>query len=79
MAEHYLVVLDKGQADGVAPGNTFTIVRAGDPYTRQYTGMIDEDIGTIIVIETGKNTSTGLVVRSSRELNAGDRIETRLH
>lgn len=78
VAEGYLVVVDKGSADGVEVGNTFTIVRAGDPYTRQYSGLADEDIGEILVLETFKNTSTGLVTAASREVVPSDRCEMRV-
>lgn len=77
MAESYIAVIDKGSADGVQPGNTFTIVRAGDPYTREYSGMMDEDIGELIVVETFKNASTALVLSASRVIVPGDRIEMR--
>lgn len=77
MAESYVAVIDKGSADGVQVGNTFTIVRAGDPYTREYTGMMDEDIGELLVIETFRNASTALVLSASRVVVPGDRIEMR--
>ncbi len=78
VAEGYLVVVDKGSSDGVEVGNTFTIVRAGDPYLRQYSGLADEDIGEILVLETFKNTSTGLLTAASREVVPGDRCEMRV-
>ncbi|OGQ21098.1 MAG: hypothetical protein A2138_09920 [Deltaproteobacteria bacterium RBG_16_71_12] len=78
VAEGYLVVVDKGSSDGVEVGNTFTIVRAGDPYLRQYSGLTDEDIGEILVLETFKNTSTGLLTAASREVVPGDRCEMRV-
>jgi hypothetical protein len=77
MAESYIAVIDKGSADGVREGNTFTIVRAGDPYTREYTGMSDEDIGELIVVETFKSSSTALLTAASRVVVPGDRIEMR--
>jgi hypothetical protein len=77
VGEQYLVILDKGTKDGVKLGNTFIVVRGGDPYTRQKTGLLDEDIGEILVLETFQNASTGIVMRSNRELLPGDRIEMR--
>lgn len=77
LGESYVVVIDKGSADGVAAGNTFVVVRAGDPYTREYSGMADEDIGELIVIETFKGASTALLTAASRVIVPGDRIEMR--
>jgi hypothetical protein len=77
MGESYLSVVDKGSADGVAIGNVFTIVRAGDPYTKEYSGMADEDIGEILIIEVFKNASTGLLTSASRVIVPGDRVEMR--
>ena len=78
VAEGYLVVVDKGSADGVEVGNTFTIVRAGDPYTRQYSGLTDEDIGDLVILEAFKNSSSGLLRAASREVVPGDRCEMRV-
>ncbi len=76
--ETYVVIVDKGSADGVQVGNSFTVVRAGDPYLRQYSGLADEDIGEILIIETEKNISTGILVNTARELVPGDRCEMRV-
>ena len=75
--ETYVVIVDKGSADGVQIGNSFTVVRAGDPYLRQYSGLADEDIGEILIIETEKNVATGVLMNSARELVPGDRCEMR--
>jgi hypothetical protein len=76
--ETYVVIVDKGSADGVQVGNSFTVVRAGDPYLRQYSGLADEDIGEILITETEKNISTGILMNSARELVPGDRCEMRV-
>lgn len=77
MGDSFVVVVDKGSNDGVVAGNTFTIVRVGDPYTKQYTNMVDEEIGQLIVVEPFKGVSTCLLVAASREIVPGDRIEMR--
>ncbi len=76
--ESYAVIVDKGSADGVQVGNSFTVVRAGDPYLRQYSGLADEDIGEVLIIDTEKNVATGVLVNSARELVPGDRCEMRV-
>ncbi len=78
LGENYIVILDKGSADGVQVGNDFVVVRAGDPYTKEYSGLADEDIGEVLIVETSKNVSTGVLINASREIVPGDRAEMRL-
>jgi hypothetical protein len=86
-AEHHMVFVDRGRADGVEEGNVFTVLRAGDPYAkeldltnlsiREDRRLPSEDIGELLVVDAKENYSTALVVRSLRELAAGDRVEMR--
>jgi len=86
-AEHNVVFVDKGRADGVEDGNVFTVTRAGDPYGKpldldtlgieENQALPAEDIGELLVVDAKENFSTALVVRSLRELFAGDRVEMR--
>jgi hypothetical protein len=84
MAQHHLVFVDRGTADGVEDGNVFTVVRSGDPYgAAQRPGVApqrlpDEDIGSLLVVDAKEHASTALVVTSRRELVAGDRVELRV-
>jgi len=78
VGDNYTVILDKGSNDGVVLGNSFIIVRAGDPFTKQYSGLADEDIGEILIVETSKNVSTGLMIAANREIVPGDRVEMRV-
>ncbi len=77
VGDNYTVILDKGSNDGVQIGNSFIVVRAGDPYTKQYSGLADEDIGEILIVETSKTVSTGLMIQANREVVPGDRAEMR--
>lgn len=77
VGDNYTVIVDKGSNDGVQVGNSFIVVRAGDPYTKQYSGLADEDIGEILIVETAKNVSTGLLIQANREIVPGDRAEMR--
>jgi LysM domain len=77
VGEEFLVVLDRGSADGVRVGNNFTIINVADGLSMDDRNHTDEKIGNIIVLETQKTTSTGLVVDSSRELAPGMRAEMR--
>ncbi|HUL58816.1 MAG TPA: LysM domain-containing protein [Anaeromyxobacteraceae bacterium] len=83
IGEHHVVFVDRGKADGVEEGNTFKVVRAGDPYGRSsigpifVAGMPKEDVGELLVIDARERASAALVVRSLRELAVGDRVEMR--
>ncbi|MCP3142504.1 LysM peptidoglycan-binding domain-containing protein [Pyxidicoccus xibeiensis] len=84
LGEHHTVVVDKGSAEGVQLGNTFTILRQGDP-SRQVLGQEAkplsknelrfpwENIGTCMVTEVKERTSNCLMLRSLEELVPGDR------
>jgi hypothetical protein len=84
MGEHDIVFVDRGTADGVEEGNVFTVVRSGDPYGRDIARTMadatlpSEDIGSLLVVDAKEHASTTLVVRSKRELLAGDRVELRV-
>jgi len=78
VGDNYTVIVDKGSADGVQMGNSFIVVRTGDPYTKEVSGLPDEDIGEVLIIETSKNVSTGLLIHASREIIPGDRAEMRV-
>jgi hypothetical protein len=84
LGQGHLVFLDRGSADGVATGNTFDVVRAGDGldddgYTPYYDETLPrENIGSLIVVDVKEKTSAAIVVRSIRELRIGDRLEMRV-
>ncbi len=77
IGQNHVVFIDRGQNDGVQVGNTFVVVRSGDPFTGELRGMQDEDIGRILVVDVGERGSTGVMLETSREVVAGDRIEMR--
>ncbi len=79
-----IVLLDRGQADGLAPGNIMRVVRRGDAYPpevgdgpaageddRRYPDTI---VGEIAVIEVGKTTAIGFVTRSKQEIELADHV-----
>jgi hypothetical protein len=75
LGQHTIVIVDKGEKDGVKPGNTFTIKRATDPLTGDQRGLTDEVIGRVLVTDVRDDTSVGLLTYSNRAIVAGDRIE----
>jgi hypothetical protein len=72
--QHHVVFIDKGSNDGVKIGNSFTVVRAGDAYTREVSGMPDEVIGKVMVVDVRPNISTGLIIYANRAVVAGERV-----
>jgi LysM repeat protein len=82
IGEHHFVYLDKGRTDGVEEGNTFTVVRSGDPADAKAPALHDprlpdEDVGQLLVVDAKEHASTALVVRSLLELYVGERVEMR--
>ena len=87
------VFIDKGSADGVERGNTFAVVRKGDglsnklvtsSYAEGVGGALskgehtpDENVGLLLVTDTKEHLSTAIVIKSVRELQAGDQVEMR--
>jgi hypothetical protein len=79
--EHHVVIVDKGSADGLQPGNTFTIVRQGDrggdfldPSEGQDKDFPLESVGTCMALDVKEKASTCLLTRSLRDIVKGDRI-----
>ncbi|MGI5864782.1 MAG: LysM peptidoglycan-binding domain-containing protein [Myxococcales bacterium] len=81
--EHHVVFIDKGSRDGVEEGNTFSVVRQGDPLyhtaredeARDYP---EETVAQIVVFDVKENASAGLIIRSFRELVIGDKVVTKV-
>jgi hypothetical protein len=91
--EYQEVFIDRGLEDGVEEGNTFAVLRQGDGLnnafvTKSYTGGVqgaraakanvpEENVGLLLVIDARDHLSTAIVVKSIRELQAGDLVEMR--
>ena len=85
MGEYHVIVVDKGSADGVQPGNTFVVVRRQDsggsefmdPAGRQDDRFPLEDIAQCMAVDVKERASTCLMTRSIREVVFGDKVEMR--
>ncbi|ATB40991.1 peptidoglycan-binding protein LysM [Cystobacter fuscus] len=90
-AEHHILVIDRGSADGVQAGNTFTITRQGDPARQevlklelpigkknQQAPLPTEDVALCLVTEVKERTSNCLIVRSLQEVGPGDPVVMRV-
>lgn len=82
-AEFNVVYLDRGKADGVEVGNTFEVVRSGDPLYEPIDrplntpGLPREVIGQIVIFDAQERASSAYVRRSLAELLVGDHVEMR--
>ncbi len=84
LGEHHTIVVDKGSKDGVQTGNTFEILRKGDPSLHVMGTNVQKpsekerpypwrSIGTCMITEVKERTSNCLMTRSLEELVPGDR------
>jgi hypothetical protein len=84
LAEHHVVFVDKGKADGVEEGNRLVVVRSGDPRVEKsslptWDGTLPvEEVGALLVVDVKEHASAALVTRSLSELAPGDRVEMRV-
>jgi hypothetical protein len=83
VGERHLVFLDQGANQGVEEGNVFDVVRREDGYpplgvVRQVNqwdkNLPVEIVGRVMVVDARQNASTGIVLASLKELQAGDRV-----
>lgn len=75
-----IVYIDLGSNHGAEPGNMLYVVRDVTIDTTATTGYTEklpqELLGALVILETGKKTSTALVVKSIDAINRGDRLST---
>ena len=89
------VFIDRGTADGVQEGNTFSVVRRGDGLSERAVTDVynmgssrasggeaaskiavpEENVGLLLVVDSTEHLSTAVVIKSVRELQAGDEVE----
>ena len=79
LAVRDVVYLDLGEAQGAQPGNLLYIVRDVKPDQRYAQAKIDklpvDVIGALVVLQTGINSSTAVIVKSVDTIYRGDRVE----
>ena len=79
LAVRDVAYLDLGSAQGVQPGNLLYIVRDVAPDQRYTASRIKklpvEVIGALVVVQTGINSSTVVIVKSVDTIYRGDRAE----
>lgn len=81
IAVNDVVFLDLGKAQGAQPGNMLYIVRDVTPDQRYADTRIEklpvEVVGALVVVSTGLNSSTAVIVKSVDTVYRGDRVEMR--
>jgi LysM repeat protein len=79
IGEEEIVYLDLGASQGVEVGNMLYVVKDVKPDSRYVTrdvgNLPKEVLGAVVVVETGKNTSTALVVKSIEAIHVGDQVQ----
>lgn len=83
IGQFQVVVLNRGDADGLDPGTVLRIYRKGlkvdDPYTSSwFSGSVklpDESSGTLMVFRTFEHVSYALVMRATREIHIADVVK----
>jgi LysM repeat protein len=75
-----IVYLDLGREQGLKTGNMLYVVRDVVPEQKfldltPLGKLPDEVLGVVVVVDTGKNTATALVVKSVNAIYRGDRVE----
>ncbi len=76
IGDHQMVYIDAGRNQGVKIGNYFEIMREEVIPKREIaghtTGFPPYKVGELIVLDVQQNSATALVLKSSREIEAGD-------
>lgn len=83
IGQFQVVVLNRGDADGLDPGTVLRIYRKGvkidDPYSSSwFSGSVrlpDESSGTLMVFRTFKHVSYALIMRATREIHIADVVK----
>ena len=70
VAQWNLVYIDKGQEDGLRPGEYLEVFRTGG-------GLPERKIGEVKVLSTEPHTATGLLSKSTARVLVGDRIRSK--
>jgi hypothetical protein len=86
LGQNQVVFIDRGRRDGIEEGNILEVTRRTDglgPLTRRpgEAGYEDgrlpvEAVGRLLVVDTKEGASTCMILKSMRELSAGDRWTT---
>jgi len=78
LAKGDILYIDRGREDGIGEGRLLKVLRdtgvERDPITRKKVELPAEEIGSIVVVEPGRHTSSCIVIKSIKSITAGDRV-----
>ncbi len=73
-----ILYIDKGSDDGIEQGRLLKVMRnkgsLRNPLTGKKVAIPDEEIGSVVVVEAGKGTSSCIVIKSIRAIKTGDTV-----
>lgn len=76
-----IAYIDRGARQGLKQGNVLNISRRSDVVTdpldrKKKIVLPQQELGTIVLIETADDVSTGIIVKSLKAINPGDKVST---
>ncbi|SFR65686.1 Nucleoid-associated protein YgaU, contains BON and LysM domains [Marinobacter daqiaonensis] len=78
IGQYNVVVLNRGERDGLEEGNVLSVFQAGgkakDPVTGEMVALPDERAGLLMVFRTYEKLSYGLILTATRALSVGDKV-----
>lgn len=81
IGQHMVVVLNRGEKDGLAPGHVLAVLQKGaevNDSRKWFFGSVDlpdERAGLMMVFKTYKNLSYALIMEANRAMHINDRFE----
>jgi hypothetical protein len=80
MGDEVIAFIDKGQKDGIKPGQFYSVYYQDEHRTKQVTGdkilKTPVDFGELLVLHTEQNTATVLLTRLEKEVEDGTLVRT---
>jgi len=80
IGQYNVVVINRGEREGVKEGNVFAIYKNGgivrDPYTREKIELPSERAGLLMVFRVFEKLSYGLILQATRPLAVMDEVRT---
>jgi hypothetical protein len=80
IGQYNVVVIDRGERNGIKEGNVLAIYKKGglvrDPYTKEKIELPSERAGLLMVFRVFEKVSYGLILKATRPLAVMDEVRT---